>query len=208
MAKRKSTTANRARSVSKPSRTPGKSATATVYQLKITLNDIRPPVWRRVQTKDCTLAQLHDIIQTVMGWEDYHLHEFEVGEERYGLPEQWESGLHEPEVRNSRKIKLSQIVEQGVKKFQYQYDMGDSWWHTIQIEKLLTAEPDVKYPRCIDGKRACPPEDCGGPWGYADFVEAIQNPNHERHDELLEWIGGEFDPEAFDLEAVNEELKG
>jgi hypothetical protein len=208
MAKRKAIAKGSSRAVSKPSRTLAKRATSTVYQLKITLNDIRPPVWRRVQTRDCTLAQLHDIIQIVMGWEDYHLHEFEVGEERYGLLEQWESGLHEPEVRNSRKLKLSQLVEQGVKKFRYQYDMGDSWWHAIQVEKRLPAEPGDKYPCCIGGKRACPPEDCGGPRGYADLVEAIQDPNHERHEELLEWIGGEFDPEAFALEAVNEQLKG
>lgn len=207
MAKKKPTSEDRSRAVSKSSRVSAKSTPGTIYQLKITLNDIQPPVWRRVQTRDCTLGQLHDIIQIVMGWDDYHLHEFEIGEERYGLPEQWESGLHEPEVRNSRKIKLSQLVEQGVKKFHYQYDMGDSWWHTIQIEKTLLAEPGVKYPRCIDGKRACPPEDCGGPWGYYGFLEAIQNPKHKQHEELLEWMGGEFNPEEFDLEAVNKELK-
>ena len=85
--------------------------------------------------------------------------------------------------------------------------MGDNWDHTIQVEKMLAAEPGVRYPRCIAGKRACPPEDCGGPWGYGDFLDAIQNPKHERHEEMLEWVGGEFDPEAFDIEAVNEELR-
>jgi len=150
---------------------------------------------------------LHDIIQDVMGWEDYHLHEFEVGEERYGLPEQWEGGWDDNDVASSRKVKLSQLAEQGVKKFRYQYDMGDSWWHTITIEKTLPAEAGVSYPRCVAGERAGPPEDCGGPWGYADFVDAIQNPRHERHEELLGWIGGKFDPEAFDLEAVNQELQ-
>ncbi len=84
--------------------------------------------------------------------------------------------------------------------------MGDNWEHTIQIEKVLEAEAGVRYPRCIAGKRACPPEDCGGPWGYGDFLEAIQNPAHPRHKELLEWVGDEFDPEAFDIDAVNEEL--
>jgi hypothetical protein len=190
-------------------RAPAKSARGTVYQLKITLNDIRPPIWRRVQTKDCTLGRLHDIIQAVMGWDDYHLHEFEIGSQRYGAPEQWQDDFwgDEPEMGNERKVKLGQLVEQGVKKIRYQYDMGDSWWHTITVEKTLPAEAGITYPRCIAGERACPPEDCGGPWGYGDFVEAIQNPKHERHDELLEWIGDDFDPEAFDLEAANEELQ-
>jgi hypothetical protein len=177
---------------------------AQVYQLKITLRDIKPPVWRRVQVKDCTLAKLHDIIQTCMGWDDYHLHEFDIGDERYGGPRQWQDDF---EVGNEGKVKLSQLVGQGVKKFTYVYDMGDNWGHVIQIEKLLSAEAIAHYSRCIAGKRACPPEDCGGPWGYGDFLDAIQNPRHERQEELLEWVGGEFDPEAFDIEAVNEELR-
>jgi hypothetical protein len=192
---------------SKPA--PNKSARATIYQLKITLNDIRPPIWRRVQTRDCTLGRLHDLIQMVMPWDDFHLHEFEIGAQRFGALEQWQDNFwgEDPEVGNERKVKLSQLVGQGVKKFHYQYDMGDSWAHTITIEKTLPAEPGVKYPRCIAGERAGPPEDSGGPWGYGDFVEAVQNPRHDRHDELLEWVGGEFDPETFDLEAVNEALQ-
>jgi hypothetical protein len=191
----------------KASRPPAKSA--TVYQLKITLNDIRPPVWRRVLTRDCTLARLHDIIQVVMGWEDYHLHLFEIGGENYGDPRQWSNEFaDEQDTLNERKLKLSQIVAQGVRKFTYEYDMGDSWRHTIMVEKTVPADRGLKYPRCVDGRRACPPEDCGGPWGYGDFVEAIQDPKHEQHEELLEWVGGEFDPEAFDPEAVNEELLG
>jgi hypothetical protein len=184
------------------------SAKGTVYQLKITLKDIRPPIWRRVLTRDCTLAKLHDIIQAVMGWDDYHLHEFEIGEQRYGDPVQWHSDFisADPDVANEGKVKLSQLAGQGVKKFRYQYDMGDSWWHTIAVEKTLLAEAGVKYPRCVAGERACPPEDCGGPWGYGDLVDTIQNPKHKRHAELLEWIGGHFDPEAFDLEATNKEL--
>lgn len=108
---------------------------------------------------------------------------------------------------NERRVKLSQLVEQGVKKIGYVYDFGDTWPHTITVEKTVPVEPDVRYPRCVAGARAGPPEDCGGPWGYPDFVDAIQDPQHKQHGELLEWIGGEFDPEAFDLEAVNEELQ-
>jgi hypothetical protein len=183
-------------------------AARQVYQLKITLRGIKPPVWRRVQVKDGTLAGLHDVIQTCMGWDDYHLHEFDIGGERYGDPRQWQDDFGgEMEVGNEGKVKLSQLVARGVKKFTYVYDMGDNWEHTLQVEKVLEAEPGVRYPRCVAGKRACPPEDCGGPWGYGDILDAIQDPSHERHAELLEWVGGEFDPEAFDTEAVNEELR-
>jgi hypothetical protein len=180
---------------------PARAAPGTVYQLKITLKDVKPPIWRRVLTKDCTLDQLHHLIQNSMGWTDSHLHVFEIGGEQYGAPEQWDQpgGMGEPEVSSSRKVKLSQLVADGIKKFGYTYDMGDNWDHTIQVEKTLPVEAGVNYPCCIEGKRACPPEDCGGPWGYPDFVEAIQNPRHERHEELLEWIGGEFDSEKLDV---------
>jgi hypothetical protein len=174
-----------------------------VYQLKITLRDIKPPVWRRVQIKDCTLSQLHDIIQTCMGWDGYHLHSFEIGGEQYSEPDP--DGMMD--VEDERKVKLSQVVAGGIKKFSYTYDFGDNWEHVVQVEKVLDPEAGVRYPRCIVGKRACPPEDCGGPWGYTEFVAAILDPKHERHEELLEWVGGEFDPEKFDIEAVNEALR-
>jgi hypothetical protein len=177
-------------------------AAGPVYQLKITLRDIKPPVWRRVQVKDCSLPKLHDLIQTCMGWGGYHLHAFEIGGEQFSEPDP--DGMMEAE--DERKVRLSQVVAGGIEKFSYTYDFGDNWDHTIQVEKVLPAEAGAHYPRCIDGKRACPPEDRGGPWGYGDFLEAIQDPNHERHEELLEWVGGEFDPEAFDAEAVNERL--
>jgi hypothetical protein len=104
-------------------------------------------------------------------------------------------------------VKLSQLVAQGIKKFRYVYDMGDSWEHTIQIEKSLPAEAGVTYPRCIDGKRACPPEDCGGPWGYGDLLEIIQDPKHAEYEERMELIGGAFDPEAFNLDQVDAKLR-
>jgi Plasmid pRiA4b ORF-3-like protein len=178
-------------------------APGVVYQLKVTLKDVRPPIWRRVQVKDCTLAKLHDVIQDVMGWEDCHLHAFRIGDEEYGPPDP--HGMLE--VEDEARMKLSQVVGQGHKKFTYNYDFGDNWDHEILIEKTLEAEAGVKYPRCVAGKRACPPEDCGGPWGYGSFLQAISDPANKRHEELLEWIGGEFDPEAFDVEAVNERLR-
>ncbi len=174
-----------------------------VYQLKITLKDTKPPVWRRVQVKDCSLAELHDIIQSCMGWTNSHLHAFEIGDVQYSEPDP--NGMMETE--DERKVNSSQIVAQGFKKFSYTYDFGDNWEHTILVEKVIDAEPGVHYPRCIAGKRACPPEDCGGVWGYGDFLDAIQDPKHEQHEEMSKWIGGDFDPEEFDIEAVNEELK-
>jgi hypothetical protein len=185
-----------------------KQAPRVIYQLKITLQHVKPPIWRRVEVKDCTLGALHDIIQIVMGWQDYHLHEFEFRGNRVGDPAQWDYGFgDELEHINENRVKLSQLVSLGVKTLRYTYDMGDSWEHQIQIEKVRDPEKGVRYPRCVKGNRACPPEDCGGPWGYGDFLNAIQNPKHERHEELLEWIGGEFDPEAFDADKVNEELR-
>jgi hypothetical protein len=180
-------------------------ATATVYQLKITLADIKPPVWRRVEVKDCALTMLHEIIQVCMGWYGEHLWAFEINGEEYGDDPEGEMDM---DMASARKVKLSRLVQAGVKKFRYVYDFGDNWEHVIEIEKVLEADPKAKYPRCTKGSRACPPEDCGGPWGYAELLEAIRNPKHEQHEDMLEWIGGEFDPEAFDLEAVNEELAG
>ncbi len=174
-----------------------------VYELKITLKNTNPPVWRRLQVKDCSLAMLHSVIQFAMGWSNYHMHEFTIGGEHYAVP----SSLEDLDAEDSRKVKLSQLVDSGVKNFTYTYDFGDNWDHFITLEKTLVAEPGVHYPRCVAGKMACPPEDCGGPWGYVDFLKTIQNKNHPEHEEMLEWCGGEFDPNAFDLEDVNERLK-
>ena len=182
---------------------PAAKASGDIYQLKITLHYIRPPIWRRVQVRDCHLGKLHEVIQLSMGWEFEHLHNFDVGGEFYGEPDP--TGMMED--LDERRLKLSAIREAGVKKFKYTYDFGDTWLHDLLIEKLLPAEKDVKYPRCVAGARACPPEDCGGPWGYGDFLDAISNPKNPNHEDMVEWIGGDFDPEAFDVEAVNKELQ-
>jgi hypothetical protein len=175
-----------------------KSKSGPIYQLKITLANVKPPVWRRVEVTDCTLSGLNQIIQIVMGWGDAHLWAFDVGGRQYG-----EDETGEMEMESSSTLRLSNVVQAGIKKFQYTYDFGDNWDHVILIEKVLEPDPQVKYPRCVKGSRACPPEDCGGPWGYGDFLDAIQNPRHESHREMLEWVGDGFDPEAFDLVAVN-----
>ena len=181
------------------------AAPGRVYLLKITLKDSKPPIWRRVEVADdITLAQLHQIIQVAMGWTDSHLHQFSLGRTDYGVPHPDDGG----EVRDERRYKLNQLLTAPKQKLNYEYDFGDSWTHELLLEQVREPEPGVTYPRCITGKRACPPEDCGGVWGYADFLEAIADPDHPEHDELLEWVGGEFDPAAFDVDEVNVELRG
>jgi Plasmid pRiA4b ORF-3-like protein len=177
-------------------------ATGTIYQLKIALKDIRPPIWRRILVPDCSLVELHEIIQVAMGWEDYHLFDFEVGGERYTDPR----GMNDLDMEDASRARLSDIIPKEKFKFSYTYDFGDDWRHEVLVEKILPPEAGQKYPACLDGKRACPPEDVGGPWGYQEFVEAIRDPKHERHEELLDW-SGEYEPEAFDLDSVNKELR-
>ena len=175
-----------------------------IYQLKVTLKYSKPPIWRRIEVPGNTrLDKLHDILQTTMGWWNAHLHQFIVGGTYYGEPHP-DYGF---DMRDERKVKLNQIAPGEKSKFVYEYDFGDSWEHVILVEKVLPPEKGVHYPRCIKGKRACPPEDVGGVWGYDDFVEAVKDPNHPEHEDMLEWWGDDFDPEAFDLEEVNEALQ-
>ena len=174
--------------------------TLPIYQLKISLEHIDPPIWRRVQTDDCSLADLHNIIQIAMGWEDEHMHAFVIDDAEYGDLQRGDMDY------DSRSVSLSEVVEQGHTCFRYDYDFGDDWEHSIAIEKTLPAEEGVKYPRCVQGERACPPEDCGGCRGYPYLLEKLQDPKHEEHTEVLEWVGEDFDPEKFDLGKVNDDL--
>lgn len=183
-----------------------KKQPSQIYQIKVTLDNIRPPIWRRIQVPDnYTLGKLHDFLQIVMGWQNYHLHQFIIDEEAYSDPAVDEYG--ELDTLNETKFTLSKVIQAKGQKFKYEYDFGDSWVHTLVLEEILPAEPGVNYPLCLKGKRACPPEDVGGPWGYADFLETIHDPSKEDHDTLLEWAGGEFDPEAFNLEEINARLQ-
>jgi hypothetical protein len=177
--------------------------TATVYQLKVTLNDIKPAIWRRLQVKsDITLGKLHLILQDALGWTNSHLHHFEIVGESYGMKDADE---FDEDLLDENRHKLNKVVDEK-QRFTYEYDFGDSWHHTIVIEKALPPSPTVRYPVCTAGARNCPPEDCGGTWGYAEFLDAISNKKHERHKELLEWIGGSFDPEHFDLDETNRRI--
>lgn len=175
-----------------------------IARLKITLKDSKPPIWRRVDVPDTiTLPKLHAVIQTAMGWQDYHLHQFIVGGTYYSVPDPDDL----MDVRDERRVRLNQLLTAPKQKLVYEYDFGDGWEHVVLLEALLEPEPGVAYARCTAGKRACPPEDCGGIWGYASFLEAIQDPQHPEHDTMLAWAGGAFDPERFDLQQVNDALR-
>lgn len=171
------------------------------YRLKITLDHSEPAICRTVLVADCTLDVLHQIIQIAMGWENAHLHQFQHGKDRFSDPRfDLDAG---PNDYDETSVRISDLAAQGCKKFRYGYDFGDDWWHTIKIEKKLTPKPTDTFPICVDGAGACPPEDCGGIWGYYDLLQAIKDPNHERHEEIIDWIGGEFDPDRFDIEETN-----
>jgi hypothetical protein len=177
-----------------------------IYQLKVSLKDARPPIWRCIQVRgDVTLAKLHRILQTTMGWHDGHLHQFILGRTYYGVPS--EDAFFDMDTQDERKARLDQLLASPKQKMDYEYDFGDGWEHEILLEKILPPEPKVRYPRCIAGARACPPEDCGGVSGYEGFLQAIRDPNHEEHEDCLEWIGRAFDPEEFELEEVDAALR-
>lgn len=175
-----------------------------ILQLRVSLEDIEPRIWRRVQVPDSyTLKQLHRVIQIVIGWEDSHLHEFSLSGKRYGEPnpEDEESVIDERMVR-LRDLPLTIGVSIG-----YEYDFGDDRRHQLVLEKTMVPDPEANYPACIAGARNAPPEDVGGAGGYAEFLEAIADPDHEDHDVMLEWAGGHFDPAAFSVTAANEQLR-
>jgi len=174
-----------------------------IYQIKISLIGAKPPIWRTVLvSSNLGLASFHDVIQVVMGWTDSHLHQFIANKVFYGMPDD----DFELEMEDENKYKLSQLLKKEKDTLIYEYDFGDSWEHKILLEKILPFESKTALPVCIKGKRACPPEDCGGIWGYEELLETISNPKHPDHDYMLEWLGGEFDPEEFDLEDINEDL--
>ncbi|MFW6114554.1 MAG: IS1096 element passenger TnpR family protein [bacterium] len=180
----------------------------TVYRFKITLENTRPPIWRRIETKDVTLEKLHALIQTAMGWTNSHLHQFEIAGTRYIDPRFMQDALDDFGAISYAGVRVSDLVaEHGTKlRIDYEYDFGDSWQHSIVLEKVSEAEPGVRYPRCIEGDRACPPEDVGGVWGFADFLEAVTDSDHEQHEEFLEWIGP-FDPADFDAKKATRRMK-
>lgn len=176
----------------------------SIYQLKVTLQDISPPIWRRLLvTSTVSLEDLHIILQIVMGWTDSHMHEFAKGSDRYGIPDEYSSS----DMHDEATYRLDQVLQEEKEKLIYTYDFGDSWEHEVLLEKILPFETDTVLPVCLKGSRACPPEDIGGIGGYEMFLDAISDPSHPEHENMLEWIEGDFDAEHFDLAEVNDLLR-
>jgi len=187
----------------------------SVHHLKLTLKNIKPPIWREfLVPSDIRLDRLHEVIQIVMGWEDCHLHEFSNGvrgpgglifgppaEPGFDLP-----GMGGPPIRAEKKATLLDLAPVKGSKFRYWYDFGDDWYHDAVVKAVAEPKPGVVVPLCIKAAGACPPEDCGGPWGYANLLAVLRDPKHEEYEELSEWVGDDWDPGHYDIAAVNEDL--
>ncbi len=174
-----------------------------VYRLMVTLKEIKPPIWRRLLVRgDMSLEYLHDTIQIAFNWTDSHLHQFIIGGAYYEFIDEdnADSALDEEEYTVDDVLKGQRC------QFQYNYDFGDNWEHSVVVEEVLQPEEGLAYPVCLAGARSAPPEDSGGPHFYPELLAALSDPEHEDHDELSEWAGPDFDPEAFDLEAINTNL--
>ncbi len=177
-----------------------------VFQLKVKLRHSMPPIWRRLEVRgDMTLGELHVVLQVAMGWTNSHLHAFVASGRRYGAPD-WGIGLDLEDEDNTR---LDQVLRKPKDKLVYKYDFGDGWVHDVVVEKVLPIDSGGRrYPLVTGGRRACPPEDCGGIFGYYRLLEVLGQPDHPEHEEMLEWLGGEIDPERFDVEEINRRLGG
>lgn len=178
-----------------------------ILRLKIVLVDTQPPIWRRVEVPaEMTLKELHVVIQAAMGWENAHLYQFHVGRETIAGPGMGGGGWDASPSIGAGRVRLADLTTRGVKRFSYIYDMGDSWEHTIHIERSPSADPAAIYPRLVDGALRCPPEDIGGIPGFYAFLDAMSDPKHPDHDDRIEWYGGVFDPAAFDADHIRKDL--
>ncbi|MDA0282743.1 MAG: SEC-C metal-binding domain-containing protein [Planctomycetota bacterium] len=181
------------------------SHTETIYRLRIDLRGITPPIWRRIEVPDCSLAELHVAVQAAMGWTDSHLHVFEINGERYSGPSPF-GGDEDLDTIDATDVWLSDVIRGEGAKFDYTYDFGDSWEHVIKVEAIEAAVPSDVYPRCVTGKRNCPPEDCGGIWGYQELLEILSDPEHPEYEERNDWCG-EIDPEEFNAAECSREMR-
>lgn len=179
------------------------STSQSVQRVKVTLRGSKPPIWRRLEVPSTiTLEKLHLVIQAAFGWENYHLWVFDAGSGRYGLPDR------ELEIRSAAAKRLKDVAPRRGDRLSYTYDFGDNWVHDLLVEEVLTAEPEFTYPRCVTGRRAGPPEDCGGMWGYEELIDVLADPAHPEHADRLEWLGltsaAQFDPARFDLDDIRQ----
>ena len=190
----------------KPLHTKANNDKEKVYQLKISLMDSNPEIWRRVLVSgNTTLGKLHRIIQNVMDWTDSHLHEFIVKDVSYADPD---PEMEMDRSKNENRTHLCNIAPTAKSSFVYVYDFGDGWEHKIKVEKTMDHHERFSgRPVCLEGESACPPEDCGGIYSYYDMLEIIKNPKHPEYNDTMEWLGGEFDPNVFDLDETNQILK-
>ena len=174
-----------------------------IYQLKITMLDIEPPIWRRVLVDgQDSLGDLHLIFQIAMGWTNSHLHQFQIGDSRYALCDpafdDWSEDTQDEDL-----ITLEQAAPFVGVEFLYEYDFGDNWVHSVKVEAIRESETTAFRPRCLAGERSCPPENVGGTPGYAEFLKVMADSDHPEHSSVIDWIGGEFDPEYFPIDLVN-----
>jgi hypothetical protein len=179
---------------------------ATIARLKITHDEVKPVVLRRVEVPlTLRLDRLHLTIQAAMGWTNSHLYEIRAGD--VGWSTLYPEADWPDDFLDARKARLGDVLEDvGTKTLKYLYDFGDGWEHTIKIERLIAPEPGILYPRLIEAKGRCPPEDIGGPWGYAELLEALADPSHERHRELKEWVADDFNPHVLDVDWLAEDV--
>jgi len=167
----------------------------SVHRLKVTLREVRPPVWRRIEvSSDVTLGQLAALLEAAMGWESYHLHAFEVAGATYGMADVDPP----PDELDEAGYRLSEVLSSAGSKMRWRYDFGDNWEHDVVVEAVGPPEPGVEYPVCLAGRRACPPEDCGGTWGYGELLQLLADPTLEDPEGRREWLGPDFDPAYFD----------
>ena len=179
---------------------------ATLAHLKITLDKVKPVVLRRVEVPfDIRLDRLHLTIQAAMGWTNSHLYEIRAGGVGWSTP--YPDADWAGDFIDARKARLGDILEDiGTKTLKYLYDFGDGWEHTIKIERLVDPKPGMLYPSLIEAKGHCPPEDVGGPWGYSELLETLDDPSHERHSEFKEWLADDFNPHVVDVDRLSEDV--
>ncbi|MBI5277690.1 MAG: plasmid pRiA4b ORF-3 family protein [Burkholderiales bacterium] len=186
---------------------PGRAGPKSIYQLRIDLRHIEPRIWRTILVPDTlTLAKLDRVVQAAMGWTNSHLHDWDIGGKRYGIPDpEWDN---EGDMLDERKFTAGAVLGQDIEEFGYQYDFGDGWEHRLIVEKRAAPQPHYNtWPMCIAGANACPPEDVGGPPGYMDFIQAVRTPTHEEHRRMWQWNGGPFDPTAFSVNEANRAIR-